>query len=498
MKRLIEIAKIVTKKKVVKLEVLDEYVLKRQSKINEFFEGVTGNKFKNDRDAAFFLYGSTPQDPKYRKLKSRFRQRLLNTIFLIEPNKPISSNYDKTYYNCYKEWAQIKILRSNNALNTAASLTKHLFTIAQKYELLDIALNCIKDLREHAIRQNNEKDFDKYGKLEEVYEEMVTVESRAKNLYQKARMIAQKNIPNAEKNLHELIDIAEKLVLLSEKHDIPSIFYYMFSTWLIRYELEGDYEAILEVCVQAEEYILNNGDFFPSKTIYLFYIKKTAAFLHLQDYTQGKKQAEAYIQKIPAKRTEWFDFMEFYLLLSIHSRNYLQAFAIFNNITSNPTLKKLDSKTKEKWNLFNAWLYYIIQLKNFDKILIKQVQSGTFDIETYLHKKTDYPLALRHIDVLRKVLQAHFFIFHKKYTEADEIILTLNYYANHKLDKTLYYRCIQFIKLLNILKKAEYQMDEIRNADKYYSRLREHPFNYRSNLAGLEIIPYEMLWEMLN
>lgn len=40
-------------------------------------------------------------------------------------------------------------------------------------------------------------------------------------------------------------------------------------------------------------------------------------------------------------------------------------------------------------------------------------------------------------------------------------------------------------------------MDDLRLADKYYSRLRNQPFYYRSNHHGLEILPFETLWEMV-
>ena len=88
MKNLIEIAKIVTKRKVKKIEIFDEHSLKyKNSKFNDFYEALTANKYKNDRDAATHLYNTTPTDPKYRQLKSRFRKRLLNTLFFLDINK---------------------------------------------------------------------------------------------------------------------------------------------------------------------------------------------------------------------------------------------------------------------------------------------------------------------------------------------------------------------------------------------------------------------------
>ncbi len=87
MKNLIEISKIVTKKKVKKIEIFDDHSLKhKNSKFNEFYEALMSNKFRNDRDAASFLYSCSPTDDKYRQLKSRFRKRLLNTLFFLDVN----------------------------------------------------------------------------------------------------------------------------------------------------------------------------------------------------------------------------------------------------------------------------------------------------------------------------------------------------------------------------------------------------------------------------
>ena len=98
MKNLIEVGKIVTKKKVRKIEIFDDHSLRtKNSKFNEFYEALMADKFKNDRDAATFLYGCSPTDDKYRQLKSRFRKRLLNTLFFLDVNLPATSSYDRAY-----------------------------------------------------------------------------------------------------------------------------------------------------------------------------------------------------------------------------------------------------------------------------------------------------------------------------------------------------------------------------------------------------------------
>lgn len=109
MKNLLEIAQIVNKKRVKKIEIFDEQSLKNnKSKFNEFYNALMAKKFKNDRDAASSLYKCSPTDAKYRQLKSRFKKRLLNTIFFLDVNKPATANYDRAYFSCNKDWTQSK------------------------------------------------------------------------------------------------------------------------------------------------------------------------------------------------------------------------------------------------------------------------------------------------------------------------------------------------------------------------------------------------------
>jgi hypothetical protein len=53
MRTLIEISKIVTKKRISKIEIFDKSLLnKKESKFNEFYEGLVNNDFKTDEEAA--------------------------------------------------------------------------------------------------------------------------------------------------------------------------------------------------------------------------------------------------------------------------------------------------------------------------------------------------------------------------------------------------------------------------------------------------------------
>ena len=95
------------------------------------------------------------------------------------------------------------------------------------------------------------------------------------------------------------------------------------------------------------------------------------------------------------------------------------------------------------------------------------------------------------------IAQILFSIEKKGYNAVGERIERLKNYANRQLKKEVYYRVIQFIRLLQQLEKADYKVENLSNVDKYYDRLIETPFAYRGLISELEVIPYEKLWNYI-
>lgn len=495
MKNLIEISKIVTKKKVRKIEIFDDHSLKhKNSKFNDFYEALLANKFKNDRDAAAFLYDCSPTDDKYRQLKSRFRKRLLNTLFFLDVNLPSTSNYDRAYYSCNKDWTLVKILLSNNANHTAASLARQILTTALKFKFADVIVNCCRILRKYAAEIGDEKNYEEYDQHIKQYENVLDAEIRSEELYQRVIMNYYKP-PSKSSNLRERIDTyCDALVGLSEIYDSPVVIYNMYLVWAFRYEMLHDYQAMLEVCSKAEEYIEKNPMYYQTEKLATFQLKKMSAYLHLRDYKNGKSNAEKCLGSFPVGSNTWFLFMEYYLLLSIHTDNFINALAIYNQATSNPKFKKITGSDKEKWRIYNIYLNYIIESQGKESPILQAQRKKAFRVSRFLNDPLLYPKDQRIFTVLLVIAQILFLIEKNAFNAVGERIERLKSYANRQLKKEVYFRLIQFIRLLQQLHKANYKVENLSNVEKYYDRLIGTPFSYRDLITELEVIPYEKLW----
>ncbi|MEM8524613.1 MAG: hypothetical protein AAGG68_08210 [Bacteroidota bacterium] len=498
MKNLIEISKIVTKKKIRKIEIFDDYYLQnKSSKFNEFYNALIQGKFKNDRDAASFLYESTPKDDKYRQLKSRFRKRLLNTLFFLDVNRPAASNYDRAYYSCNKDWTLVKILLANDAYHTADSLARQILTTALKFKFADVIVNCSRILRSYAAVDSDDKNFEMYDQHIKQYTNILDAEIRSEELYQRVILNYYKP-PSKRTNLAERIDTyCEALDGLTELYDSPIIEYNKYLVWAFRHEMLKEFGKMLNVCKDAETYVKDNPIYYQSDKISTIYLKKASAYLHLQD-EQGLRVTPSQHTAFPKGSDEWYAFQEYRFLLAMHIQAYQKASEIHQEATHYNGFKKVESEIQKKWYIFELYLTYadsFLSEKEHDETHRSRNNSK---LSKFLNEGALYPKSQRIFMVHHMIVQILFLLEEKRLSQARSLILQLKGHINRQLRKEEYYRTIQFIRLLQQLQKADFQEVRLSNVEKYYARLaEEEPFFYRGLLLEIEIIPYNQLWEII-
>ena len=497
MKNLIEISKIVTKKKVRKIEIFDDATLRhKNSKFNEFYESLMAGKFKNDRDASTSLYGCGPTDDKYRQLKSRFRKRLLNTLFFLDINVPSTSNYDRAYYSVNKDWTLVKILLTNQANFTAGSLARQILTIALKFKFADIIVNCCRILRREASITNDEKAFEEYDQFIKQFSNILDAEIRSEELYQRVIINYYKPLQKTTTIKEQIDTYCEALVGLSEIYESPVIVYNMYLVWAYRHEMLYEFEDLLGICNRAEKYINDHPLFHQEDKLLTFNLKKMSAYLHLQDYKRGYVNAEKCLSAVAEGTETWFEFQEYYILLCFHTENYENACLILSKVMSNNKFRGLSSAIKEKWAVYEAYVNIINEIEDLPNLKL-EVAKRSFKLNKFVVDPILHHRELRILTVHLVIAQILYYLRRKNYSNVAERIDRLKGYSIRQLKKEDYFRTTQFIRLLLQLFKADFKAKNLSNTEKYYNRLLKHKFYYRGMINELEIIPYENIWNMI-
>jgi hypothetical protein len=496
MRNLIEIARIITRNKVSKIEVFDERTFRNKgSKFNQFYQSLLTNKFKEDRDAAAFFYGCAPSDPKYRQLKSRFRKRLMNTLFFLDINQPSISTYDRAYYSCNKEWAIVRAMLWYGAPQAAFQLARQVLSAALKFRFADFIVNASRMLRDHCAEQGDASGYETYHRYILEYSDVLLAELRSEELRQRVYMHYTSKDYMGKEDIASQVDAScDDLLTLSEQYSSPIVFNNMYSAWIFRYEMMQDFNGVLEVCERGEQYLQQNPSGEHEQKMAFLQIKKMSAYIHLENYREGRMNAERFLPMITEGSTHWFAFMEYYFLLAMHTGNYVHALAIFNQVKEQSTFSKLQDVAQEKWKLFEAYCDYLIYSEGKKNPVLQMQAKKDFQLNSLINKPLPHSKDYRAFLVLQLSLQILLLLESKTHSGLAERIGRLKKYANNQLRKDVYYRTVQFIRLLQQLSKAGFQREELSNTEKYYKSLQQRPFFYRGDVDELEVIPYEKLW----
>lgn len=497
MKTLIEISKIVTKKRISKIEIFDKSLLnKKDSKFNEFYEGLITEKFKTDEEAAKVLYDSTPLDDKYRQLKSRFTKRLLNTLFFLDANDPSFSDYHSAYYTCNKNWSQVRILLGSGARHSAVKIASKTLTVAQSYRFNDIIVNTARIMMSHASLNGDDKAYEQYAEITRKSMKDLELEIAAEEKYQRLTIgfatSAGINTELAEKadiyfnEVSEFCKQSDSYLLHFTKHQIKTL----------SHQLRGDYTATLQACEEAEKYLNENKPFNQKLKHATLALIKISCYLQLRDYESGKKNAEKCLELFQEGSNNWFTFLEYYFLLTMHTENYINAAGVFLKVVNHTRFSFTGVERQEKWKIFEAYLNYIFETENLNKDLLADASRRKFRLLKFLNEVPHFTKDKKGYNVAILVLQVIYMLEKGDYAGIISRSEAISVYCSRYLRKDDAYRSSCFLKMLLTMEKEDFKHDRTKQmAFKYQRKLSEGNNDGTNHVNEWEIIPYEILWQ---
>ncbi|MFN0276631.1 MAG: hypothetical protein ACKVPJ_12870 [Chitinophagales bacterium] len=497
MKTLIEISKIVTKKRISKIEIFDKSLLnKKDSKFNEFYEGLINEKFKTDEEAAKVLYDSTPLDDKYRQLKSRFTKRLLNTLFFLDANDPSFSDYHSAYYTCNKNWSQVRILLGSGARHSAVKIAAKTLTVAQNYRFSDIIVNCSRIMMSNASLNGDEKDYDVYADITRKSMKDLEYEIAAEEKYQRLTIgfatSAGVDLELAAKADTYIEDVSK----LCELSDSYSLHFTRLQINILARQLRGDYAGTLEACENAEKFLNDNKPFNQKLRHATLALIKISCYLQLRDYESGKKNAEKCLELFQEGSNNWFTFLEYYFLLAMHTENYINAAGIFLKVANHARFPFTSEERQEKWKIFEAYLNYVFETENLNKDLLADASRRKFRLLKFLNEVPHFTKDKKGYNVAILVLQVIYMLEKADYAGIISRSEALSVYCSRYLRKDDAYRSSCFLKMLLTMEKEDFKYERTKQmAFKYMRKLSEGSDDGNNNVNEWEIIPYEKLWE---
>ena len=489
MEALKQLISILNKKRLSKIEILDRsFLSEKESLFTKFYEGIVNGSFTSDDDASMFLYQSDSKDLRYRKLKSRFKKRLINTLYFIDLNEYQPDTQSRIFFELSHIRGAINVLMKLGNSFLPNKLITDNFDKALKLGDLEVLKEfSFKLLVDHAVNMEA-KDF--FAELErfEKFQKASIKEYRAKILYYKSVIIFQKKYSN--ENILFLKEELEHLQASLDDDDSFQTFYSLNKAFLFYYENEVDVEKLRYYCDANEQLFLRFSTQVKSMQIgtnSLYKIKLLIAQRQFNEAYTLCANVEHLFQ--PKGNYNWMVIKEFSFLAALQNEDIPTATGILEEVAAQLKFKHSTSPIQEKWKIYEGYLVFLDEYLNKKPFKFNFAKLDN-EVPTYSQDKSGFNFALRVLEILYQLAKRNF----------DDIIQrgdALRVYKNrylHKNKQTL--RSHAFIKLLIKMEKYDFDFAQLAKYESEDLTILKSTTN-RFNSGEWEVIPYDRLWEII-
>lgn len=491
MKELKEIIGVIQRKPAKLVDFIDPALNKRSSNLyDKLYYGIASGLYKTDEEAARALYSTRSSDKRYQMLKSRLKEKMINTLLLLPTSKG-DSFYQRGMYYSHRNYFIARNLLQKGARTGATSLAKSTMAYAQKFDLNDVAYLCALMLRYHSALTGNSKEFKVYDRqvihLGKVLSHEQQMEKMFENLiirFAQSRAINKGTVRSARYYLKRSASITRKS---------PS-----FNTRLLNLrisilycQITRNYHRLLKICNRYDAFIRRHPTFKLASRDGEVALLKLTSCLYLRDFKQGFINAEKAQHFFKQGSNNWFIAQEFHFLIAMHAGNYKKAAQIFEEVTRHNRFVVLPAAKKEDWNISDAYLNYALP---------ESAKRKTFRIAKFVNEVPIYSKDKEGLYVSVLIAQI-LFLLENREVYADLLehkVEALRIFVSRHFTVKKSPRTVYFVKMLRILIYYGSYLPLVKNkAAKYFAQLKGTALHAQVQAELSEIIPYENLWELL-
>ena len=497
MKELSQIVHIIDKNKPRKVEVLGNE--EATSNHAELYNLLKEGRITTDEEAAAHFYGGAAavNESAYRQFKSRFKKRLINTLFFLEKdNAEVTDLQNATLY-VHKEWAAINILYVKGDFKLAAKLAEDLLPHAIKYEVTEIVIYIADRLRQgYGTQIANRNRYNELKKLQDDYMESWRLEILAREIFHDIRM---DYIKSSTAQLNSVEKAQQGWSVLQphlEKKPSYQFITYAYAVVLAQYgNTTKDLQNIVALCDEAIA-ILAQKTFNPQRQIATFMNQKIACYAQLKEQTAGEDVAKEALSLQTEGSFSWFKTLEYQVSLAFNTKEYAKAFDILQDVQNHKSYKTLTLQHYEIWQLFSAYLHFLAISGKIDAQALKQ---SKFKASKFVNDIPTFSTDKEGMNVPSLIVQIAILIAEKKFASIPDRLEALGKYWRRHIRKTdATYRSHCFIKMLQELPKGHYKRLGIEARTRLMLRdLTTVPLNLAAQDYKIEVIPLEDLWAIL-
>jgi len=495
MKDLIDLIHIITKPKLREVELMNDS-RPGTSKLQDFYTHIAEGQFQDDDTAASRLYGASKDAPVYQKLRKNLKDRLVNSLFLIDLKQASYTNRQKAFYECYKEWAAAKILFGKNARNAAVGIARKLLKISRKYEFTELNVDICHTLRlYHGTMDGDYAKYQQYHQELMTYEKLWILENKAEHYYIELSIgFVNSRAPKA--------DIQAKAQEYYAEIEPTLKTYNSYQLHLCAHLVEAaiyssinDYPNLIDVCNRTIAFF-EQKEYTAAIPLQVFYYQKAICHVQLREFDLAKQATEECLKYSDNGNFNWFKTYELNFMLHMHEGNYLQSQAILYMVMQHQQFADLPENIQGIWKISEAYLHFLVQIKALDTAESGISKKRKFRLNKFFNELQVFYMDKQGMNIHLIFLEILFNIANHQYDELIDRVEALDKYRMRYLQDGVVLRCNYFLKMLLQIPKSSFRKaDILQKAAPDFQALMALPIEMANQTFEIEVLPYEKLWE---
>ena len=476
--------------------IQDPYELFMGEKSQLFLKKLEAEEHLNDRIIEQIIYGNTDNSQTYRKLKSRFRRRLIDEIYYGTFEKYNTGVRNQTMALLLKQFSVAMALKLDLFTNAYIYTIKEIHTKAKKFDLTMISQLTVHELFYYYAFVNPDKKLMLQYKTEkEKVAEQVVYSDRAEAINGELSYIFTQEKYNPSKENRIIIrERIQEINELSKRSDNFTLNVYKYDLSYYYYLVEKKYEELLILSEEAKIY-------YDNKQILDKFFKwsqesnKIYALILLKRYEKAELAIESTFSWLTPGVRAWFYLSDFLFICYAMQSKFESAADLVTKVLTQPSLKNFTFEITQWESRF-----ILLSLLASESKVQEKFSEVNYKLtpQRFLKKHSDLLKDKKAMNLTYRIIEIAFYIKNNKMGKVIDIIENLGQFKYKYLRDNDTYRAQCFIRLLEVLAKSNFHPVRVNYlAEPILKKMKTKEAIISSENAYAEILPFEEIWQRL-
>jgi hypothetical protein len=494
MERIRELSKLLDGYKLRNLEVLtNPSNTPNPTRYRQAYEAYKAGKWATEEELAELLELEIEGRP-FRRFKFEFLKRLYLPVLFIDHEVETLNETQQQHMWCWKQLALFKTLLHRGAIKSATAIAHRLFEVADEYNFPLAGLETATFLKKHyALHEMDREKYQRYQAAAKKYELYFWAENKAAELYQLLLMPVAKSKSYQKNQAEEAARYREELQPYYDKGcDTQPFLGIFFAISCMEKMFKNRWKESIILCDEAILKITENKNY-SNRILSIIIGYKVICLTRIGEF----KEAEILIlkeSKIESLgNSYWYRIHELYIYVAFQASNFEKAYEIYSTAVNLKEYDLLPSEQKEAWQLFFAYLALSFNIGKLK--LSNNNEINKFKLSKFLNGVPTFSQDKQGLNIPVLIIQVIFLLQKKEYDKIEERIEALRKYRVRHLFTVENSRSNCFIKILQVLTKADFRLEQFKILSKdLWEDLLRIPLSKALQRHEIEIISYEVLY----